>query len=260
MADAAAAAASPNFTTIYDALGAWYARFSPGTASLDSNEAKLYYKISKLCARFAIADLRHDFTDELNINIFIDATSKQSIGLFQIRQICGAYYALNSPRFNDLYEKVRKAYITRMTSDTSAKAYIEKQTVKFFSAVFPALRDNYFKETSYAKLIENSQTLTGAPYETDAQKDTILAKLKPTERPIILDAQMGNPNQYIFSYYNASSGSRATYLYNFATVLDAAEKLTTDVHKYMNVYMQNTVSPKEITIPPHIGRDRKSVV
>lgn len=257
MADAAA---TPQFSTIYDALGAWRAEFFPGEKPLDSNKAQLYHAISELCAGFAIADLRHDFTDELNINIFIDATSRQSIGLFQIRQICGAYYALNSSHFKDLYAKVRDAYLGRMTSDTAAKAYVERQTVKFFSAVFPALREDplreyRFKNTSYTKLLENSHSLTGVPYETPAEKDAILAKLKPAERPILLDAQMGNPNQQLFSYYShKNNGSiRATYLYNFATVLDAAEKLTADVHLYMNVYMQNIQAPKDISIPPHIG-------
>lgn len=249
----------PRFSTIYDALGAWRNDFMIGSKPheglfkgnhpLDTSEAKLYDAIARFLAEFAIADLRHDFTTELNI--IIDAMSKKSIGLFQIRQICGAYYALNSPRFDALYKAVCTAYIERMTSDTTAKAYTEKQTVKFFSEIFPELRKEHFEESAYVKLLEQSHSFTGMRYDTNELLNYILGKVKPAERPILIDAQMGNPNEELFSYSN-KQGTRATYLFNFASVLDAAEKLTANVHTYMNVYKQ-AATPPEITIEPYIG-------
>lgn len=224
--------------TVYDVL-LRNQEFYVGTGPIDAaNQSGLYNEVSKLLTYFALADLRHDFESELDIDIYVAARTKQSIALSQCRYICQAFYSDGSPRFNDLYTWACQTFMEKMTSDKTAKTNFKKYMDDFFSGtgVFNKFR-RYFHPDAYSMPFDLSHS-TPIAYNNEANKANIARAINPDleHTAILVDSQMGNPLQNI--YDTAETKNRAYYVVNFATTMDAASKPTTEVHTYLKVYIQ----------------------
>jgi hypothetical protein len=240
-------AAPALYDTIYDVLLNNQALYAGTHAINHDNQTGLYDEVSKLLTYFALADLRHDFEKELEIDINIDARSTQSIGLTQCDYICEAFYAAGSKCYKSLSYWARDKFMKEMSSDGTAKANFKKRMDDFFSGTgtfnkFRAL----FKDSAYAQPFDLSHD-NSIPYNDILDKQVIIRRLTadPEQTAILVDSQMGNPLENIFN--SPSTKNKGYYIVNFATTMDAATKPTANVHTYLKVFIQkaNEIEPTQ---------------
>jgi hypothetical protein len=234
------------FNTIYELVAAYAPTFYAGTGAV-AGPAAIYAECVKMLALFAMADVRHDFQSELDIDIYTDLRG-ENIGTYLCRLVCGAFYAVGSARFNDLLTFTLRAYAAHMASDATAKKFILDYLNMFYNTVIVPNRV-LFTDTAYSAPYDTSSKGTYI-YETGADLATaytVITNDNPVATNILVDAQMGNPLEKIFS-----GRTQANVIYNFTSAMDAASKPIATMHTYLNAYVQAPFAANTTAIPQHL--------
>ncbi len=228
------AAGPPLFTTIYDVIVTHSPALYPGTHAVAPGIPKLYEDVSRLLGVFALADMRHDFGR--GADIFI-VSAKKTIGQLFCDYVAAAFYAPASARYKELAAYLRETYDESLTSNKVAIAFFKSEMDDFFLNRFGAYRAA-FTADAYVRYYDSCAVDT-FDYDTPAKLNHILTVISPehsrANQAILVDAMMGNPMEKIF---NKGAGTQPNYLYNFASVMDAAPKAAADVHTYMKTLVQ----------------------
>ena len=107
---------APQPMTVYEFLEQNAPTYSGGAAG---NYTVLYYKCAELVALFTIADLRHDFGEELNA-----ISGGETLGIWLCKDICSAFYVRGNAKYRELLKDVLTTY-AEITSDTTAKSVMK---------------------------------------------------------------------------------------------------------------------------------------
>lgn len=240
------------FNNIYELVAHYHPN---GPTPATGNIAAIYDACVKMLSLFAIADLRHDFESELDIDIRTDLGS-ENIGAYLCRFICSTFYNIGTPKFTALNTFILHAYATNMSTDAAAKKSILDYLAIFYNTVIVPNRA-LFVDTAYLApydssskgtyIYENSADLAGANAAL-GMAYTAITGGNPTSTYILVDAQMGNPLERIFS----KKTDKTNVIYNFTSAMDAASKPIASMHTYLNAYVQKPFAANTTDIPQHL--------
>jgi hypothetical protein len=219
------------------------------------NENVMYRKTAELLGVFAIADLRHDFLDLLDVEYEKGST----VALLLLSHIANGFYEVSSVENKNLFTTLVGSF-KRMRNHASAVIAFEETMKNYFSDTYvDKYITEHFHDDAYAvgyfsrrpihvdKDNMNLDVWTKKHQELD---DEVLCEGSVA---LLVDAQNGRPAARLFlpvgytdsDTYVHPPGSRAhSYIYNRTSINDAASKGASDAHKRMKLLLDD--GPAEV--------------